>query len=37
MQLQERLSIAAAVVFTTSDNEGNFMKNYEMPFMRLLL
>jgi hypothetical protein len=32
MQLQELTVNNTAVVFTTSDNEGNFMKKYEKPF-----
>jgi hypothetical protein len=32
MQLQELTVNSTAVVFTTSDNEGRFMKTYEKPF-----
>ena len=32
MQLQELTVNSTAVVFTTSDNEGNFRKAYEKPF-----
>jgi hypothetical protein len=32
MQLQELTINSTAVVFTTSDNEGNFKKTYEKPF-----
>jgi len=32
MQLQELTVNSTAVVFTTSDNEGGFMKTYEKPF-----
>lgn len=32
MQLQELTVNSTAVVFTTSDNEGNFRKTYEKPF-----
>lgn len=32
MQLQELTVNSTAVVFTTSDNEGNFKKTYEKPF-----
>jgi hypothetical protein len=34
MQLQELTVNSTAVVFTTSDTEGNFMKKYEKPFNR---
>lgn len=32
MQMQELTVNSTAVVFTTSDTEGNFMKKYEKPF-----
>jgi hypothetical protein len=32
MQIQELTVNNTAIVFTTSDNEGNFMKKYEKPF-----
>ena len=37
MQMQELTVNSTAVVFTTSDTEGNFMKKYEKPFNQTAL